>query len=88
MNTNPVLPTRSRKQFSLRSLLVLTLVFAFCLVVLAQRRENQELHDRLDAISSQLNELRGTDERLRENHSELEELVRNPPVRILPLALH
>lgn len=77
----------SQMRFSLRSLFALTLLAALCLVLFAQHRENRELQLRLDAISSQLEELRSTGDDMRVRHEQLEELVRNPPVQFLPLAI-
>ena len=65
---------------------MLAIVAALCFVVVAQQRENQRLQDQLDGISVQLNAVNETAEQMRNKHEQLEELVRNPPVRLVPLA--
>ncbi|QDT07780.1 hypothetical protein K227x_62080 [Rubripirellula lacrimiformis] len=86
MNANAEPKRYSQIRFSLRFLFALTLLTALFLVLFSQHRQNRELQLRLDAVSSQLEELRSANDEMRLRHEKVEEFVRNPPVQFLPLA--
>ncbi|MGB7326591.1 MAG: hypothetical protein WBD31_17075 [Rubripirellula sp.] len=75
-----------KKQFSIRSLLLLVAFAGLVFVSLNQHRQNRELKRQIETLGSQMQHLTAMNEQTSERLSVVTEQVRTEPVLKLPIA--